>query len=47
MGTGASRREPEVRVVVVQSTEDGRIDARLIRQQYRGKQLSSVHTANT
>ena len=35
MGTGASRREPEVRVVVVQSTDDGRIDARVIRQQYK------------
>ena len=38
MGTGASRtrNDPEVHVVVVQSTEDGRIDAQVVRQGERG-----------
>lgn len=31
MGTGASKQQPEVKIVVVQSKEDGRIDAKLVR----------------
>lgn len=34
MGTAASRREPEVHVVVVQSQENGKMDAKLLRQTY-------------
>lgn len=34
MGGGASRREPEVHVVVVQSQENGKMDAKLLRQTF-------------
>ena len=34
MGGAASRREPEVHVVVVQSQENGKMDAKLLRQAY-------------
>lgn len=34
MGGGVSRREPEVHVVVVQSQENGKMDAKLLRQTY-------------
>ena len=34
MGGGASRREPEVHVVVVQSQENGKMDAKVLRQAY-------------
>jgi hypothetical protein len=34
MGGGASRREPEVHVVVVQSQENGKMDAKVLRQTF-------------
>lgn len=34
MGNGVSRREPEVHVVVVQSQENGKMDAKVLRQTY-------------
>ena len=34
MGTGASRREPEVHVVVVQSQENGKMEAKVLRRSY-------------
>lgn len=34
MGGGVSRREPEVHVVVVQSQENGKMDAKVLRQTY-------------
>ena len=34
MGGSASRREPEVHVVVVQSQENGKMDAKVLRQTY-------------
>ena len=34
MGGGLSRRDPEVHVVVVQSQENGKMDAKLLRQTY-------------
>ena len=34
MGGGASRREPEVHVVVVQSQENGKMDAKVLREAY-------------
>ncbi len=34
MGGGVSRREPEVHVVVVQSQENGKVDAKMLRQTY-------------
>ena len=37
MGTGASKKEPEVHVVVVQSKEDGRIDAQIVRRSKQGQ----------
>ena len=33
MGGGASRREPEVHVVVVQSQENGKVDAKMLRHE--------------
>ena len=45
MGAGASRREPEVHVVVVQSKDDGRLDARVVRQQpYKGAENTNKNT---
>ena len=36
MGAGISRRsEPEVHVVVVQSQENGQVDAKVVRKSYR------------
>jgi len=34
MGTNISRREPEVHVVVVQSQENGKVDAKVLRKTY-------------
>lgn len=34
MGGGISRRDPEVHVVVVQSQENGKMDAKVLRQTY-------------
>lgn len=34
MGGGVSRREPEVHVVVVQSQENGKMDAKVLRQTF-------------
>ncbi len=34
MGTGPSRREPEVHVVVVQSQENGKVNAKVLKQAY-------------
>lgn len=34
MGGGVSRREPEVHVVVVQSQENGKMEAKLLSQNY-------------
>ena len=44
MGTGASKQQPEVKIVVVQSQEDGRIDAKLVRHAKQGK--SYLFTTN-
>ena len=34
MGTSISRTEPEVHVVVVQSQENGQVDAKVLRKSY-------------
>ncbi len=34
MGGGVSRRDPEVHVVVVQSQDNGQMDAKVLRQTY-------------
>lgn len=45
MGGGASRREPEVHVVVVQSQENGKMDAKVLRETYVRNQMGKKQTS--
>ena len=47
MGGGASRREPEVHVVVVQSQDNGKMDAKVLRQAYVRNQTEKNEEGDT